>query len=154
VKRVHQRLAAVGVECHVWRRKELESYLLEAPTIGRVSGAPVAEVSNELISLADHQRRGVSARVQAERLQSETTARRHDVDVMEAHARDFEVLWADEANRPYRCNAKDMLHGLNEWLTRQGHRAVSARSLSYAMRKDEIPDEMIDVITRAEETLT
>jgi hypothetical protein len=72
---------------------------------------------------------------------------------MEAHARDFERMWADAESRPFRCNAKDILHGLNGWLREGGFRPVSSRSLSNAMRKGEVPDEMADLILRAEHML-
>lgn len=153
VRSVHGRLAQVGVECHVWRRKELESYLLDARTIARVSGAPVDDVATKLIALADELRQAVSARLQAERLQTEVTAKQHEVNVMEAHARDFEQMWADPEARPHRCNAKDMLHGLNGWLREGNFRPVSSRSLSNAMLKSEVPDEMADLIVRAEQML-
>ena len=69
---------------------------------------------------------------------------------MEAHHRDFEQLWASPDARLNRANPKDVLRGLNAWLNSNGHRTVSSRSLSNAMRREEIPDEMADLILQAE----
>lgn len=148
---VEQRLEDVGVGCHVWRRKELESYVLEAVPIARLSGAPVAEVESALLRLAEEQKARISARQLAERLQTEVYAHHHGVSVMEAHQEDFEARWASEpARRHHWCNAKDLLTALNGWLQETGYGPVSARHVANRMRREDIPDEMAALIERAE----
>ena len=50
---IRERLHAANVKCHVWKRKELESYLLEAEPIARLAGADVAFVEELLASSAE-----------------------------------------------------------------------------------------------------
>lgn len=47
------RLAAIGVACHVWKRKELESYVLEPATIARIAGATRSDVESQLTVIAE-----------------------------------------------------------------------------------------------------
>ncbi len=75
-------------------------------------------------------------------------------NVTEAARLDFESRWLHEGDRPHMCNAKDLVSGLNTWLQGNGHRTVSARALSSALRADEIADEMARVIARVEEMVS
>jgi energy-coupling factor transporter ATP-binding protein EcfA2 len=56
VRDIERKLGAVGVTAHVWRRKELESYLLESTTIARLSGLDKTEVTERLRKITDARR--------------------------------------------------------------------------------------------------
>jgi hypothetical protein len=51
-KEVERRLKEVKVTGHVWKRKELESYLLDSKVIARVTGADERWVEDALTSAA------------------------------------------------------------------------------------------------------
>jgi predicted ATP-dependent endonuclease of OLD family len=55
-EQVQAGLREVKVSCHVWRRKELESYLLVPTVIPRLSGADSEAVQEALIECAEQQR--------------------------------------------------------------------------------------------------
>ncbi|MGA9875159.1 MAG: AAA family ATPase [Solirubrobacteraceae bacterium] len=147
---VRMRLRDVGVDCHVWLRKELESYLLEPAAIGRISGASTEDVRSALLRCAEYQKAAVFARQLAERTATEVSARRHAVNITESHQRDFDKAWRSVDERPYMCNAKALLAGLNQWLTSSGFRAVGADQLARRLTSDEVPEEMVEVINAAE----
>ncbi len=151
---VRDRLHKLGIQCHIWRRKELESYLLVPSVISRLSGAPVADVEHALVAAADQQRESVFARQLAERTKTEVNARRHAVDVTESHQRDFEKRWSKQAARPHWCNAKELLASLNKQLASEGHKPVGANQIARKMRIDEVPDELAEMLNSAESLLT
>jgi predicted ATPase len=153
VSDVDERLKTLGVGCHVWHRKELESYLLESTTISRVARASQRWVDETLASLAEAERTTVFARQLAERMKVEVSASRDRVNVTEDHQRDFDQLWAESDRRHHLCNAKDLLSGLNRNLTDASHGQISARLLSSRMLAAEIPEEMARLIERVEEML-
>ncbi len=151
VNAVTKRLSAIGIEGHVWRRKELESYVLDPVTIARVSGASAPAVQAQLELIAESFRETVFARQLAERLRVEVGSDRSPVTVTEDAQSDFAAAWKQVEERPYMCNAKDVIRALNSWLDDQGCKTISARNLAYRMRRDEIPDEMASVIMLSEE---
>ncbi len=151
---VRDRLIRLGIQCHVWRRKELESYLLVPSAIARLSGAFVADVEHALVAGADEQREAVFARQLAERTKTEVNARRHAVNVTESHQRDFEKRWSKATERAHLCNAKELLTSLNKQLVSQGHKPVGADQLARKMRVEEIPDELAEMLKTAESLLT
>lgn len=153
-KAVEHRLRTAGVHAHVWRRKELESYFLVASAIARRSGADETEILDRLSAAAESRKEEVFAQVLAERLKTEVSANRHMTQVTQAARTDFEQRWANVAERPYLCNAKHLIADLNGWLQDNANRTVSARALSAAVRADEVPDEMVDVLGRAEELVS
>ena len=67
-KAIRAKLRAVNVRCHVWRRKELESYLLETPVIARIAGATEEWVEEALAEAADESEDYVFAQVAANTL--------------------------------------------------------------------------------------
>jgi hypothetical protein len=148
---VEQRLRDVGVTPHVWKRKELENYLLVPTAIARRSGASVADVTATLDRAAADRKEQVFARVLAERLPLEVPRGRAVTTITEDSRSDFDRSWASVERRPHLCNAKELLSDLNRFLQSHGHRTVSARTLSSGLRRDEIDDEVAEVLYRADE---
>jgi len=145
-----RRMHDAGVACHVWARKELESYFLVPSVIARLSGAFPEAVERVLDEAADHQRSAVFARQLAERTRSEVSAKRHAVSVTEAHQDDFDRAWADVGTRRDMCDAKELLSYVNAWLADNSYRPVGVALLARAMRSDEVPQELATVLQEAE----
>ena len=73
------------------------------------------------------------------------------MNITEQARGEFEAEWANVAGRPYLCNAKDLLAGLNRWLQAEGHKTLSARALSDVLTAPEIDRELAGVIEEAEQ---
>jgi len=130
VTSVMRRLRTAGVTPHVWRRKELESYLLVPTAISRCSGAEPDAVADRLADLSEALKEQVFARMLAEHLETDVDASHHKVNVTEAVQREFEKRWAKVGDRPHLCDGKDLLAGMNRWLQREKYKTISARALS------------------------
>lgn len=151
VTAVERALRSVDVACHVWSRKEIESYTLEATAISRITRSDTAEIASVLADAADQLRVQVSSRRLAERLSTEVDAQHHAVTVMETHEQEFEAVWADRESRHHWCEAEDVFSYLNSWLQDHGRKTVSPRLLSARMRQDEIPHEMVALLEQADQ---
>jgi AAA domain, putative AbiEii toxin, Type IV TA system/AAA ATPase domain len=151
VTAVEDRLRRADVSVHVWRRKELESYLLVASAIARRSGSDEASVQRQLLAFAENRKEEVFAQILAERLKTEVSATNHMTQVTQDARRDFDQRWAVASDRPHLCKAKAVLSDLNAWLQTSGHKTVSARTLSTTLKPGEVPWEMTEVIRQAEE---
>lgn len=149
-RRVEGKLVAVGLHAHVWRRKELESYLLVPSALARVTGASEAWVKEKLFEITASLEATVFARGLDEAMRHELSPTRGRVDVTESFKPDFEGKWADHDLRLQMCPAKLVISRLNEALTSASYRTLSIVGLARSMLLHEIPDEMRDVIWECE----
>ena len=148
---VRKRLRAAGVTCHVWKRKELESYLLDARTIARVTGADEAWVEEALAEAAEESENEVFGQVLAE------STKRFRRDQASQAAKDgkrrFDQLWKKRIDRKWVAPPEAVLHGLNRRLSQAGHKTSSFRELARRIEVTEIPAEMVRYIDRLEARL-
>ena len=144
-----------GVHAHVWVRKELESYLLTASLISRVSGAPVDEVNRYLDEATEELKAGMFSNLLdiRRRLERESKSGKHEVEISKEHYTDFESRWQSREWRLYAAPAKQVLSGVNSRLQAASHRAVSSRALSARVQAHEVPDEMRNVLLDIEAAL-
>ncbi|XXY44842.1 hypothetical protein WME91_33065 [Sorangium sp. So ce269] len=154
-KSIMEKLSARGVAGHVWRRKELESYLLEPGAISRLSKATPMWVEAALREIADGLRTHVFARAHDEHWRHERELARGSslVSATEEFERRFSEVWTEVAGRIHLCPAKDVLTELNKKLVAGGHRSVSFRALAKEMRPEEIPHEMVSVLRTVDQLL-
>jgi hypothetical protein len=148
---IRKRLKALSVDCHVWKRKELESYLLEASVIARQTGAVQTWIEEALAEAADELEDDVFAQVMSE------TAKEFRKDQQTQAAKEgkgrFTALWADRSQRKWIAPAEGVLHGLNRRLTDAGHKNVSFRTLARRFEAAEVPAEMVRFLDRVEGAL-
>jgi hypothetical protein len=151
-KKVEHDFADGGIVAHVWRRKELESYVLTPSVIGRVSGVhgKVAEAFLSDVTLS--MENDVFGRLLDEQLREKKSANRHAVEITSAYKKEFDALWREPEFRLASAPAKQVIARLNERLQSAGHKAVSARALASAHRRQEIPEEMASVLNRINES--
>ena len=136
-----------GVTAHIWRRKELESYLLVSSTISRLADRPEEEISSHLDAVLNDLKNTVMSRYIASRVGSSRDPGRHVVSTYDQIIPEFESRWtSDAAWRLHAAPAKDVLSGLNRLFQANGGKAVTAAALSVHMRADEIAAEMRDVL--------
>lgn len=150
-KAVETRLKALSVRCHVWKRKELESYLLEPTTIARLTGADEALVESALQSAADESEDYVWGQVAAETLRS--FPRDQPTQAAREAKQLFAAAWREPAGRKWLAPPEKVLNGLNRRLEQAGHEPTSFSALARRMRNSEVPVEMARFLERVEEAL-
>ena len=146
-------LAASDVYAHVWRRKELENYLIESSPIARLTKMNESEISSILEKLTDEMKNSVMAQF----IKSEIATKQKGVDVATATQAALvhcEAIWSSPKNRLGRVPGKDLLTSLNRHLQSTGQSAISARRLAAAFRPNEIDTEMVTVILEVEARLS
>lgn len=144
------RLAAVGVEGHVWEAHELENYVIKPGVIARASRASDAEVEaiiNRCVAAMEPEFLGG---VTTHMLKKARRARQSEDDAIKKGQRIGPALWADEAKRVLRGPGKELLAGINTELQASGHKAVAARTLAQRMRDSEIDAEIKSLLNNIE----
>jgi hypothetical protein len=135
----------------VWKRKELESYLLDSRGIARVTGADEDWVEEALAEAAEELENDVFGQVSAQ------TSKRFRRDQASQAAKEgkrrFEELWKNRGERRWNAPPEGVLHGLNRRLGKARHKTTSFRELARRLEADEIPSEMIRFLDRVESTL-
>jgi hypothetical protein len=148
---VRERLRRIGIRCHVWQRKELESYLLDARVIGRMAGADEEWIEEALAEAAEQSEEHVFAQVTAEALRQ--FPRDHQTQAVKEARRAFSELWKERATRKWVAPPDLVLRGLNRRLEKAGFDDVSFRALASEMSADEVPPEMVGFLDSVEEIL-
>jgi predicted ATP-dependent endonuclease of OLD family len=150
VRSVLTRLNAIGVHGHVWKRKELESYLLEPRTI-----ADILKVSeSEAVAYLDEASADFQ-QVVAEARASEAVAhvdRSHRAAERKRVHLETRTLWDDARARLHACPAKDVLSRLNQLLERDGRKALTFARLARSMKADDVPHELRVMLERVSVT--
>lgn len=144
--KVVARLAAVGVGARVWKKKELESYLLSADVVAPVSGAPVALVASLLDAAIEETRDEIFARVLSELQISQRSQGAHFVSVTTEGLKRFDQDRANESYRYDRCPPKQVISAVNSGLQSHGRKAVSFEALARMIPPADVSDEMRNVL--------
>jgi energy-coupling factor transporter ATP-binding protein EcfA2 len=144
--------AAEGITAHVWRRKELESYLITPSVIARISKLGIDEVKQTLDQIALGMENFVFARMLSEQTQLEKPTGKNETTITEHFMKEFSTFWQDPDRRLYSCPAKDVLAELNKLLQGTGKKAVSTRALAKSHAPYEIPQEMSAFLRQVEES--
>lgn len=143
---VIDQLASLGIRGHVWKRKELESYLLTPSVFARISGAPEATILKWLNKITKAMENEVFGRLLDETLKEERTATKHAVTVTTAFKPWFDAQWKDPVFRLDVCPPKQVIARMNDRLQAEGHKALSMIALARAHRASEILPEVATVL--------
>ena len=154
VANVISHLNGIGVQAHVWRRKELESYLLDRAAIARVSGLTMDAASAEVSAAMSGLKSMVFARMLDERQRELLGPGKHRVSITEQFQKEFEQMWCDSGRQLDLCPPKDLISMLNRRIEELGKRSISARRLAKALCPSEVPEEMSKVLWRIERVLS
>lgn len=149
---IQQKLHAAKVKCHVWKRKELESYLLEADPISRLSHADVEFVEEALAAAAEEHEDHVFSQIMVQSLRR--FPRDHQAQAAREARQLFDALWGDRAGRKWVAPPSKVIHGLNRRLSDAGYQNVSFISMARSIRATEISPEVANFLDRVEEALT
>ena len=150
--RTKTEFSRLEIKCHIWKQKELESYLLVPRAIAKRSGADEDWVVTQLASIADGMKTLVQSAMGSARQARERDQSRREQVLLEALS-DFDTLWANETRRLDLCPAKNVLSQLNRRLQADGMKAVSGVGLAREIRRAEIAGEMATLINEIEEQI-
>ncbi|WP_405544829.1 AAA family ATPase [Streptomyces goshikiensis] len=148
VEAVRTKLSKAGLECHVWAKKELESYLISPSAISRISKCPILEVEQTIEALMSEMHNSVFAQFNCARQATERSAKLDEATITATTLADFSEKWTSIDYRLSVCPPKEIMSGLNRHLQSNGYKAVSFDALAKSIREDEIPAEMLTVLRR------
>jgi hypothetical protein len=143
---IERKLRDSGIVPHVWRRHELENYLLHPAAIARLSGADEPWVRTQLAeitdTLEDEVYSGINAslvlRLRPKGVDPQTIAKRAK--------RAADALWTNSQRRADASPGKEVLAGANRRLQDAGHKTVRTRQLAGELTEPEIPAELRKVL--------
>jgi predicted ATP-dependent endonuclease of OLD family len=149
---VEHNLADIGVVGHVWRRKELESYLVVPAAIARLAGRAIEDIEEYIDLVAEGLRVEVESNYLAQRRRELGNPKINEVTMNQLLIPEFEREWSSPGKKIEMVPAKDLLAGLNDRLQLTG-KAVTTRGLSVSIRRSEIASELTEFVLQIEESL-
>jgi hypothetical protein len=135
---IEQRLEAVGVSAHIWRRHELENYLIEPAAISRASGLPLEGVNQVLDDACEELKSEVHSGVLSATAAGLGTGIADKTAVLAGQTR-FEELWGSPEGRRAICPGKELIQTMNRLL---GASSVSTARLAWELRPAEVSLEL------------
>jgi methionine synthase II (cobalamin-independent) len=150
IDRVRRHLRKAGVTPHIWRRKEIENYLLSPGAISRLSSASEGWVKEALAQCALSLEDDVYAQIQAEYTRYFRKSGRDEATIQKEAKQRADSIWKDPHRRLHVCGGKDLLRLLNGRLQRAKHDPVRTQTLARGLRANEIPDEVKSVLESIE----
>ena len=142
-----------GINAHVWRRKEIESYLLTSSVVARLSGASSDHVESMFDGICNSMEALVFGQMLSAQIELQSSSGRNVSIITAEFKEEFDDKWNDPSSRLYFCPAKDIIADLNIALREGGYRSVSVRALAREHRAHEIPSEMVALLRRVEESV-
>lgn len=145
-------LVSAGAQVHVWKRRELENYLLSATAIAKVSGVSKSEaqilLAGAIAGLKGDARDDLQAQRMSERkLKGSSTSGHSDKTVLSTSGKEFSTMWETPEGQLALVDAKAVLAQLNSELQTRGAKTVNPHSLAKNIPRSEIIAEVADLIS-------
>lgn len=152
------RIEAAGAEVHVWRRRELENYLLNVSAISRASRMPRQAVTELFWEIIEQNRseafRTLSTqRLEEKRLNISGAGSLSNKTILERAESEFDDLWRTQDGKVSLVDAKLVIRSLNAEFQRLRHKTINAHSLSKNCQADEVPEELREVLNSLEQMI-
>jgi len=144
---------SMGILLHIWKKKEIENYLLSPAAIYRIikrnkrtsQALTLQIVIDKLDEIGESMKTGITDKF-ANELQSKN--RKWQPSTANQKAREkVETLWKEKLDV---VSGKEVLNNLNNWCNREFKTSVSTNGLARELTSDEMPDEMKVVISAIE----
>jgi hypothetical protein len=144
---VERRFGAVNVIAHVWKRKEIENYLVEPSTVARVTGLSIDAATTSIDSAVTALRSETQSHFIAKQI--EVAPRGEDpITTVERSIAEFDGAWDSPDSRLSMVPGKKLIARLNAQLQQLRSSTVSPAKLAEQMTRDEIPAEMRALLSR------
>ena len=142
VVKVRSTLEAIAIHAHIWKRKELENYLLDPEALARASNTTPTYISSHLASITDNMTDDILGQFAEKRHFSSPPGSKNMARTFSDTSRELRPQPEDPEWRLHRYPAKRILNALNRTLQQAGHTTVSTKNLARQLRPPEIPEEM------------
>ncbi len=152
IGKVESELQAAGISAHVWKRKELESYLITPRVLASVARTNIRTITGLLDACAEDQRYHVFSQLAAH-ASKEGPSKIDMATVISESQVAFDKDWEDSGFRWHRVNAKDLISSLNQRLARLGMTTLSSSRLAQSHSRSDIDPEIGELLTTIEGTL-
>jgi hypothetical protein len=146
----------MGVQLHIWSRKELENYLIVPSAIQRIiakhntsktPGPTVAEVESEIDRIASAERDTIVDAISTELWGRE----RGQIAHVNRKARELlDQDWGTPEGRLKRVSGKIVLRELSRWATERWKAPFGVRQIIDELQPSEVVDELNDVLSAIE----
>lgn len=136
---------------HVWRRREIENYLLVPAAVAKAAGVPQARAETLLSSAIEEHRDEAAIALQNQRLEERRlkigdAGKLSNKTVLERAMAEFSSIWDAPGRRVEIVDAKLVISSLNRDLQAAGKKTINSHSLARAMPAAEMPTEMITAL--------
>ncbi|HEU5349997.1 MAG TPA: ATP-binding protein [Terracidiphilus sp.] len=146
-----------GLNLHIWKRKEIENYLLQPNAIRRVLAArikggevpSVEEIQQKILEICESERRAIEDAFASAMIQNN---RKLDVISANKSARaNVEKMWHSEVARLSIVSGKMLLTELSRWTQGKFDVAFGPPAIARQMKHSEFPTELTAVIQAIED---
>jgi AAA domain, putative AbiEii toxin, Type IV TA system len=148
-------LRKAGARVHVWRRRELENYLLVASAIAKVAGIPRADAEELLIEVVSEQKDEALTTLETQRLDEHKrkigeAGKLAPKTILVNAKNEFNERWAMPEGQLGLVDAKVTIRMLNSRLQARNAKTINMHSLARGIPPGDIPSEMQEVIRKLE----
>lgn len=150
VSSVIRALSKAGLRHHVWKRHELESYLIVPEALSRLSGVGLQDIEGMVDDVCEELK--TEAIANGVKYWSEYRGlRKSDIKVITAEVVDHVLKnWSTRDSRIRLVSGKELLRGINRRIQNSDGDPISTYSLASGLLPDEIEEEVIVVLDEIE----
>lgn len=153
IAELEQRMQRLGLTAHVWRRKEIESYLVTVSIVARATKYPNCEIEAIFTDVTEGLETATFSRLVAEAIQAKGGGSQHHAEVTAAIKDEFDREWPTAEYRLKVVPPKQLLAGINTRFQDEGKKAVSIRTLAKCAAVSDLDPELVGALRKVEELL-
>ncbi|PPH26932.1 ATP-dependent endonuclease [Rathayibacter sp. AY1F9] len=152
------KIKEAGARAHIWQRRELENYVLDAGALSKASKISYSDADELLTEAVEAGRDEARRTLVAQRLSEKKSnvggsGSLADLTVLERADSEFELTWSTATGKLALADAKLVLRSVNAKLQARQARTVNSHSLSRNILVEEMPEELRSVLAELEELI-
>jgi hypothetical protein len=140
-------LTKAGLKCHIWRRHELENYLLVPEAVARLASIPIQDANQILTTVTDSLKDSVIEGMLETRFAERPDKKVTVTPISRLCRAEVNSVWGSLEARLELCPGKEVISGISRELQGKTGKTVSARALAASLAATEVPSEMADILT-------
>jgi hypothetical protein len=150
---IRRRIEEGGVNCHIWSRKELESYLLDPEIVSAATALDADVCRNTLMRITADLRYDALGQF-TKSLQMDAAKHVDPATTTAAAAKEFDAIWGTMSGRLRWSPAKKIISLWNGDAQSGCIKTISARKLASVITEEILDPEMVEVLRRVEAELS